>query len=768
MGKAKKTMICLTLVAAIGVGSVFGWRQLRQGSGEPVKVYAFDLIGMTEYWGDVKESYGPVSTDKIQTIYLSDTQTVSEILVQEGQEVKKGDLLMTFDTTLSQLELERKKVELQKLELELDEAKVELQRINWLVPMGVPPTQAPTEPTFPDLGEPLLGEYRLFTQDHDGSSPEMAVICWIPQGKVLSAEFFQELRHSLLYGQPEPSRPTLPSEPQLMEQIVRELTGQEKLVFYTDFLPEPTFGVEPGILFPEEEEPTQPAAEDTQPTGEDTQSATEETKPEGEKTQPIPEETQVTTRKPIEPNATVLCETAVNVRTGPGLEYPAVSTLPNGHRIYIFEWVEVEGVLWGRIGEEQWVCMTYVLMDGAAPPETTAPIQESTEPAAETTVPTEEPTESAGEPTVPTEEPTEPAEETTAPTQEPTEEPTEESTEEPIEDIEDPSLQWEWTGPTKEPSEPTEPPESGEFYVVFKTTQGNCLLTENLQWVGVHIRSDDSFTFFDARNLPDYSIPEPSEEEEETLPAVDYIGSGMTSAEIAQQREEQTRKIRDLELQLKLAQSDLKIMERELSDGNIYSEQDGKVVSLLTEDEAKLNSQPLMKVSGGGGYYIEATISELERHTVKIGMEVTVNDWEGGGTYTGSVVSVGDIPSSSSFYNGMSNPNASNYPLRVFVDESADLRAGGYVNVQYASDSQGGIYLRNPFLRTVQGRSFVYVLGPEGTLEERTVTVGKTMGGSYTQILDGLTAEDKIAFPYGKTVVPGAPAVEGDLSDLYG
>ena len=61
----------------------------------------------------------------------------------------------------------------------------------------------------------------------------------------------------------------------------------------------------------------------------------------------------------------------------------------------------------------------------------------------------------------------------------------------------------------------------------------------------------------------------------------------------------------------------------------------------------------------------------------------------------------------------------------------------------------------------------MYVLGQDGKLEERTVTIGKTLGGSYTQILDGLSTEDLIAFPYGKNVKPGAPAEKGDMSDLY-
>lgn len=303
--------------------------------------------------------------------------------------------------------------------------------------------------------------------------------------------------------------------------------------------------------------------------------------------------------------------------------------------------------------------------------------------------------------------------------------------------------------------------------MVFKVTEGNLLKGDVLVWMGVHVNEDGSFSFFDAREIADFSIPVEPIVEEETEPYVDYFGSGYTYTQIQKMKQEQERKIKELDIQLKLAQSDLKIMERELSDGNIYAEQDGKVISLLTEEEAKLNSKPIIKVSGGGGYYVEASISELERDTVSLGMEVNINDWESGGSYTGVVVSIGDIPSSSGGRGGMANPNASSYPMRVFVDENANLREGGYVSVQYSSVSQGGIYLQNPFLRTVQGRSFVYCLGQDGKLEERTVTIGKTLGGSYTEILEGLSTEDLIAFPYGKNVKPGAPAEEGDMSDLY-
>ncbi len=323
------------------------------------------------------------------------------------------------------------------------------------------------------------------------------------------------------------------------------------------------------------------------------------------------------------------------------------------------------------------------------------------------------------------------------------------------------------TEPTVEFEEDDEDKMCYPYYVIFKVTRDNMLKGDVLVWQGVHVHPDGSISFFDASGIEDYSIPE--EPEEETEPTIDYIGSGYTYSQIVKMRQEQEKKIEDLKLQQRLAEADYKIMERELSDGNVYAELDGKVLSVLTEEDAKLNSQPLIKLSGGGGFYVDASVSELERENISVGMEVTVNDWEGGGTYTGVISSIGDIPTSSGGYNGMDNPNASSYPFRVFVDEGADLRAGGYVSVEYSSSSsQNGVYLQNPFLRTVDGRSFVYVKGEDGLLEERTVTTGKSVWGSYTEIVEGLTADDMVAFPYGKNVRPGAPAEEGDLSDLYG
>jgi multidrug resistance efflux pump len=319
---------------------------------------------------------------------------------------------------------------------------------------------------------------------------------------------------------------------------------------------------------------------------------------------------------------------------------------------------------------------------------------------------------------------------------------------------------------------PTEPIQVTveKFYVIFKVNKDNMSLGQRLSWAGLIVnKTADAFTFrfFDASGINDHMLAEMGQEAEKE-PEIDF-GSGYTAAQIAQMRAEQQKTIKNLEFNIKMAEADYKIALTEAYDGKVYAEIDGEVVSCLTEEEAKQSMQPILKVSGGGGFYVEGSVSELEKAKLQIGQEVTVNDWNTGMTHIGTVQSVGDFPSNQNGWNGTGNPNASFYPFTVFIDGEADLQEGRYVSVMYSTaTNEHGIYLQNPFLRTEQGRSYVYVMGADGKLEQRFVKTGKSLWGSYTEILSGLSEEDMIAFPYGKHVKAGATTLEGEMSDLYG
>ena len=180
MSSKMKKMILIVLAVVILLSAGGGaWYWLAQKNAEPVYVFPFSYVGMTEYWGDSQESYGPVSTDKIQTIYLSDTQTVTEILVKQGQSVKKGDLLMSFDTTLSDLALERKRLDVEKLKLQLTDAQKRLKEIKSMKPMVIPKDEPQVNE---NLGTALKGTYQISTDhNYDGSKKSLPLICWISE-----------------------------------------------------------------------------------------------------------------------------------------------------------------------------------------------------------------------------------------------------------------------------------------------------------------------------------------------------------------------------------------------------------------------------------------------------------------------------------------------------------------------------------------------------------------------------------------------------------
>ena len=56
----------------------------------------------------------------------------------------------------------------------------------------------------------------------------------------------------------------------------------------------------------------------------------------------------------------------LNVRTGPGVDYAKVNSLKKGTQIVIFEQTLTNGMLWGRIGENQWVSLNYVTLTASS------------------------------------------------------------------------------------------------------------------------------------------------------------------------------------------------------------------------------------------------------------------------------------------------------------------------------------------------------------------------------------------------------------------
>ena len=250
-------------------------------------------------------------------------------------------------------------------------------------------------------------------------------------------------------------------------------------------------------------------------------------------------------------------------------------------------------------------------------------------------------------------------------------------------------------------------------------------------------------------------------------PGVEW-NSGFTSAEIAAMRTAKQQEIKDLEFKIKMEEAEFKIMQKEADSGEVLAEFDGTVVGVLDPESAEMMGMPLMKVTGGGGFYVEGFVSELQLATIGIGRKVSIMSWDTGMNYEGTITEIGQFPMENQNYYYGGSQNVSYYPYTVFIDETANLQDGFYVSMTLQkAEGKGSLYVDNAFLRSEGAANYVWVRSADGTLEKRYVQVGGSLWGSYTEIRSGITAEDWLAFPYGKDVKEGAPTQEGTWENLY-
>lgn len=260
------------------------------------------------------------------------------------------------------------------------------------------------------------------------------------------------------------------------------------------------------------------------------------------------------------------------------------------------------------------------------------------------------------------------------------------------------------------------------------------------------------------------------EEERDALQKI--ADEAYTSEELPHMIGEKFMAIQEMDRAIKLAKLNLDQVKKEVGSDTVYSELDGTIKAVRDSNSADYDrSQAVVEVSGGGGYYIDGAVSELELATVSVGETVQINSWMTGASCEGEIVEISDYPTDNASSWSDGNSNVSYYPFKVFVSEDADLQEGDWVEMSYqnttGSADGNNLYLESMFIRTENGKSYVMVKGESGKLEQRWVQTGRNLWGSYTQIRGGLTLEDFVAFPYGRDVTEGAGTVEATSDQLY-
>ncbi len=710
----KKWIVAFIAAGVLLLGGVTVYA-VKTSSQSTVKVVSVSDMSGGGGWSDNSLS-GNITSDVSQNIYLADSQTVKKIHVKEGDTVKVGDDLLTYDMTLENLDLEMKKLEKQGIELNIEKAKREITKLKNTKPSSdndnedpgfdIPedpgeepenPSMEPEEPAeaYQELtaeAEPYMGE---------GTVEEPYHFLCAADGAILGS-FLNRMAEEQCFF--------------VIEVREGDVSNGELLKIWGQKITEDDFQVA-----------------DTDRFQVNLEKETDDS--DGQ----LPEDLK----------AAAVLEKGASAYQGDGTEKKPLTYLVKKDGIvkgsFFLERKEDGKYFRIEVREENGDLIKAWEQNGADE-DFASDVKEDGEYLVDLSK--KQSGETPGEPTEPTDpsEPTKPGESPEPPEpSNPEEKPTK------------PSVLPEVT--PGENSEPT--PEAGnpqetagqENTVDGMSTKKNSAAIRYLTVTSVMGSGSRKVITTDTGS--------------DTTGSGDAGTSyGGTAAEIQQQIKDKEKEIRDYQLDIKEANLEIKDIQKKLNNQTIKSTLNGVVKTVGDPEKESNDGKPLIQVVSSEGLYVQGTVSESKMNKLKVGATLSGYSYDNGVSFTAEVREISPYPSD----NGQDGANASSYPFTAYIADASGLSNNSWAELTLLDEGDGqgqGIYLEKPFVRTENGQYYVMKDDGTGHLTKQIVQVGGIQYGSSYQITGGLSMDDKITFPYGKDVREGAKTEEGTLDDLY-
>lgn len=747
----KKKVITITAAAAAGTALLCGTVVFAVNTAGRKTVTVIPVSDLSGYYGSsgMNSTSGMITSDVSQNIYPAENQTVKEVFVQEGDIVKEGDPLVSFDMTMTSLELEMKKLDRQGIELNIEKAREDIKRLKNMKPAS----NAGTE-DFPDIGgdffDPGMMEEPDFPEEEEPQENEepQAALAVLDSGALpyMGSGTLEDPYHFLLASGGMIQGSFLNAMAQqgcffvievrqgdLSNGELVKIWGQQLTADQGTFDPEARYVLDLGIAADSEEIRNPNAVSHL--TGD---SVTGEKWCTGEGTADSPYIFLVT------PDGTVAGSFFNRMREKGGYFRIEVREGNTYKGALMKAWEQRAGDL--RELEEEAVYQVGLAVGEALPEE---PEETPTPTPTETPTPTPSPT---GEPTpapteTPTPSPTEEPTETPTPTPSPTEEPTPTPTETPT------------PAPTQEPTpSPTQPPAAtGEPEAQTEETAADGAYVSAMKMV---------YQNSTVSSLRRTDTREDDTKSDTVGSMMDSVGLGadgtMTREEIQKQIQEREKAIRGYQLDLKEADLNIRSIEKTLENQTVKSTLNG-VVKLVSDPENTSGQDPLVQVVSSEGLYIQGTLPENQLEQMQTGQILSGYCYDNGVSFTAQVKEISPYPQD----NG-GDPRNSQYPFTAYIEDAQGLSNNSYAELTFENmgTESGAITLEKAFVRSEEGQYYVMKEDEKGKLTKQPVQIARIVNGAY-ELAGGLTYEDKIAFPYGRQVTEGANCQDGTMEDLY-
>ena len=270
------------------------------------------------------------------------------------------------------------------------------------------------------------------------------------------------------------------------------------------------------------------------------------------------------------------------------------------------------------------------------------------------------------------------------------------------------------------------------------------------------------------KKVPEVDEPESEDDDDDDDPFDDGFGDDFyTPLELKDAIREKEEDIKDLELDKKEAELELKKTTQSMEDAVKRATINGIVKTVGEPELGEMDGEAFLTVTSNEGIYVKGTISELMLGKVGVGSTMTGTAWEADNAlFTAEITEISSYPEETNNAGSWGeNANASRYPFLAYIEDPGEIGINQSVELMIESDmaeDDVAIYLEKAYVRTESGQSYVYVADKTNHLVKKFVKTGKVSYGTIIEIKEGLSMEDRIAFPYGKNVKEGTPVKAQD------
>lgn len=134
--KIKKVLITVISMAAVCGAAIVGITVYKNYQKEKIVAGVLPVSDICwDYAGDESTSYGMLTNDSAQEIYLDDAAKVETVYVKQGDAVKVGDALLKYNTAETEAEIKNMELDLASAKNTLEKGKHELETLRKMTPV---------------------------------------------------------------------------------------------------------------------------------------------------------------------------------------------------------------------------------------------------------------------------------------------------------------------------------------------------------------------------------------------------------------------------------------------------------------------------------------------------------------------------------------------------------------------------------------------------------------------------------------------------------